>query len=144
MTSTTPAKTTKESQWFSNSVYDFLKQLAQYWFPAAGTAYATIAALWGLPFAVQIVGTLAALDVLLGVILGISTAVYTSSGAAYDGSLVVDSSGPTDTHSLEFNAPLTTLAQQSAITLKVTQAPVATTPAPSADPSTPSVTPPSQ
>lgn len=121
----------KQSPWFSNGVYDFLKQLAQYWFPAVAVFYAAVASIWGLPGAVQVVGTIAAIDVLLGALLGLSTSVYNNSDAPYDGALVVDSSGTADTHSLAFNAPLATLATQKTITLKVTpstDSTVATTP----------------
>lgn len=115
---TTPVK--KASPWFSDGVYNLIKQFAQYWFPAAGALYAGLAGLWGFPYAVQVVGSIALIDIFLGALLGISTAVYNASGAGVDGALVVDASGDTETHSLEFSAPLTTLSQQKTITLAVT------------------------
>ena len=60
----------------SNRVYDVLKFVAQILLPALGTLYFTLASIWGFPYAEQIVGTISAIDVFLGVILGISTSNY--------------------------------------------------------------------
>lgn len=61
---------------FTNKVYDVLKVIAQLWIPALGTLYFTLAQLWNLPYPEEIVGTLAAIDTFLGVVLGISTLSY--------------------------------------------------------------------
>ena len=60
----------------SNTTYDRLKFIAQGVLPAAGTLYAALAGIWGLPYAEQIVGTIVAVDTFLGVVLKISTAQY--------------------------------------------------------------------
>lgn len=60
----------------SNKVYDILKELAQIWLPAIATLYFTLASIWGLPYAEQIVGTISAIDVFLGTVLKISTIQY--------------------------------------------------------------------
>lgn len=60
----------------SNKTYDILKWIAQYLLPALGTLYFALARIWGLPYGEQIVGTVAALDTFLGVILGISTSKW--------------------------------------------------------------------
>ena len=60
----------------SNKTYDILKWIAQYLLPAAGALYFALAKIWGFPFGTEIVGTIAAVDTFLGVILGISTATY--------------------------------------------------------------------
>lgn len=60
----------------SNKVYDILKWIAMYLLPALGTLYFALAGIWGFPYGEQIVGTIAAIDTFLGVILGISTAQY--------------------------------------------------------------------
>lgn len=65
----------------SNKTYDVLKWLAQYLLPAAGTLYFALAGIWGLPYGEQIVGTVAAVDAFLGVILGISTNKYHKANA---------------------------------------------------------------
>ena len=59
-----------------NKTYDILKFIAQIVLPALGTFYFAIASIWGLPYAEQIVGTISAVDVLLGALLGISTSMY--------------------------------------------------------------------
>lgn len=60
----------------SNRTYDILKFIAQIVLPAAGTLYFTLAGIWGLPYGEQIVGTITAVDVFLGVVLKISTVQY--------------------------------------------------------------------
>ena len=60
----------------SNKLYDLLKFIAQIVLPALGTFYFAIASIWGLPYAEQIVGTITAIDALLGALLGISTIQY--------------------------------------------------------------------
>lgn len=61
---------------FSNKVYDALKWIAQYLLPAAGALYLALAKIWGLPYGEEIIGTISAVDIFLGVILGISSASY--------------------------------------------------------------------
>lgn len=60
----------------SNETYDILKFIALIFLPAAGTLYFALAAIWGLPYGEQIVGTITAVDTFLGALLGISTAQY--------------------------------------------------------------------
>ena len=60
----------------TNKTYDALKWIAQYLLPGLGALYSALAGIWGLPFGVEIVGTLTAVDTFLGVLLGISSAQY--------------------------------------------------------------------
>lgn len=60
----------------NNRTYDVLKEIAQIWLPAIATLYFTLASIWGLPYAEQIVGTISAIDVFLGAVLKISTIQY--------------------------------------------------------------------
>lgn len=60
----------------SNRLYDILKFVAQIVLPALGTLYFALSSIWGLPYGEQIVGTITAIDVFLGAILGISSAKY--------------------------------------------------------------------
>lgn len=60
----------------SDRTYDILKEIAQIWLPAIATLYFTLASIWGLPYAEQIVGTISAIDVFLGAVLKISTIQY--------------------------------------------------------------------
>lgn len=61
---------------FSNKVYDVLKFIAQILLPALGTLYFALAGIWGLPYGEQILGTITAIDVFLGALLGISSSKY--------------------------------------------------------------------
>ena len=60
----------------SNKTYDILKWIAQYLLPALGTLYFALAKIWSLPYGVEIVGTVAAVDTFLGAVLGISSAKW--------------------------------------------------------------------
>ena len=61
---------------FSKNTYDFLKWVAQFLLPAAGTLYFALANIWNLPNGEQVVGTITAVDTFLGVLLGISSNAY--------------------------------------------------------------------
>lgn len=60
----------------NNKLYDVLKWIALIALPAVGTLYFALSSIWGLPYGEQIVGTITAVDVFLGALLGISTAHY--------------------------------------------------------------------
>ena len=60
----------------NNSVYNVLKWVALIFLPALAALYSSLSGIWGLPYAVQIVGTIASIEVFLGAILGISTYKY--------------------------------------------------------------------
>lgn len=61
---------------FSKKVYDTLKAVAQYVLPGIGTFYFAISGIWGLPYGEEVVGTISAVDALLGVMLAIDSAKY--------------------------------------------------------------------
>lgn len=60
----------------SNKIYDVLKWVALIVLPAIAVLYETLATIWGLPFAEQIPDTIMAVDLFLGVLLGVSNATY--------------------------------------------------------------------
>lgn len=60
----------------SNKTYDTLKWIATYLLPALSTLYFGLARIWAFPYGEEIVGTFAAFDTFLGVLLGISSAEY--------------------------------------------------------------------
>ena len=60
----------------SNKMYDILKWIAQILLPALATLYFGIAKIWNLPYSEEIVGTITAVDLFLGALLGISTIQY--------------------------------------------------------------------
>ena len=60
----------------SNKAYDSLKWVAQILLPALGALYFLLADLWNLPKVTEVVGTIAAVDTFLGVLLGITAVGY--------------------------------------------------------------------
>ena len=60
----------------SNKVYDILKWVALVALDAIGLFYKTIAVIWGLPLGDEVMATCAALSVLIGALIGISSAQY--------------------------------------------------------------------
>lgn len=59
-----------------NKSYDMLKWVAQILLPAAATLYVAVAGIWGFPYAKEIAGTISAVDLFLGALLGISSMNY--------------------------------------------------------------------
>lgn len=104
----------------NNKTYDVLKFIAQIVLPGLGTLYFALAGIWGFPYGEQIVGTIAALDAFLGLLLGLSSAQYYKNGKDIDGTLMIDSSGDTEKWLFALNgAPLEELAGKARIMLKV-------------------------
>ena len=110
---------TNNNNFLSQKWYDRLKWLAQYFIPAVATLYFALAAIWGLPYGEQVVGTLTAVVAFLGVILGISNHQYKASGAYADGVLRIDSTENKELYKLEFNGPLEAIKDREAITFKI-------------------------
>lgn len=73
----------------SDKAYDVLKKIAQIYLPALGALYFGLAAIWGLPAAEQVSGTVLAVDTFLGVILGLASKSYNNSDAKYAGEIVI-------------------------------------------------------
>jgi hypothetical protein len=69
----------------SNEMYDKLKWVAQILLPAVAALYFSLAQIWGLPKAEEVVGTITVVDTFLGLLLGLSTKQYNNSDAKYDG-----------------------------------------------------------
>lgn len=102
----------------TNKLYDILKWIAQYFLPASGTLYFALAAIWDLPHGEQVVGTISALTIFLGVLLGISSIGYKKDA---DGTFLVDTTGASkDIYRLQLNVDnIEALAKQKTITLVV-------------------------
>ena len=60
----------------SDTLYNVLKYIAQIVLPALATLYFALSKIWGLPYGEEVVGTISAIDVFLGAILGISSMNY--------------------------------------------------------------------
>ncbi len=61
---------------FSDETYEILKWTALVVLPGLGTCYATLAEIWGWPFLAEIPATVQAVCLLIGAMIGISTAEY--------------------------------------------------------------------
>lgn len=59
-----------------NKTYDVLKWVAQILLPASATLYVAVAGIWGFPYAKEIAGTISAVDLFIGALLGISSMNY--------------------------------------------------------------------
>ena len=105
----------------SNGTYDALKWAAQIGLPTLGALYFTLAQIWHLPSAEEVVGSITAIDAALGVLLGISTAAYNKNEARFDGNLNVIDTGDGKTFSLELNGDPEKLAEKTQIVFKVAQ-----------------------
>ena len=60
----------------SNKVYDVLKWVALIALDAIGVFYSTISDIWALPFGDEVLKTCAALSVLIGTLIGVSSIKY--------------------------------------------------------------------
>lgn len=60
-------------------VYDVLKWLCVIFLPAVSTLYFALGNIWSFPYIEQITGTIAAIEVFIGAIIGISTYNYNKS-----------------------------------------------------------------
>lgn len=104
----------------SNKAYDVAKSVAQIWLPALATAYFSLAQIWGLPQAEEVVGTITIIDAFLGGILKLSSSTYNNAdtvGGKYDGKIVVQNTTMGSTrYTLELNEnPVALQTQQEAL-----------------------------
>lgn len=111
----------------SNGAYDWFKRTSLYILPALASAYFGLAQIWGLPKAEEVVGTVAVLETLLGVILRLSGVQYDNSEAKYDGVIqVVDRPHETEEEvvTTDLNVSLDSLAvsEKDSILVKVERA----------------------
>lgn len=98
--------------------YDRLKAFNQFVLPACGTLYAALAIIWGFPHGKEVVGSIAAITIFVGVVLGWAAARYNNSDEKYDGVFIVNP-GETNPNTLEFHAPQEVLENKSEFTIKV-------------------------
>ena len=59
-----------------NETYDRLKWIALVFLPAVEVLWLALGKIWGFPYVVEIGSTIAAVDVFLGTLLGVSTLNY--------------------------------------------------------------------
>lgn len=69
----------------SNPLYDQLKRATTVLLPGVGALYFALAQIWGLPAAEEVVGTIAAVNVFLGLVVNVSSKSYDNSDQKFDG-----------------------------------------------------------
>lgn len=84
-----PETSQSSSVMLNKGTYDLFKRSVQLGLPALGALYFTLAQIWGLPKSEEVVGTAAAINLFLGVMVTISHQQYTNSDARFDGSIDV-------------------------------------------------------
>lgn len=102
----------------TGKLYDRLKYLAQIVLPALGTLYFTLAGIWDLGSGEEVVGTIMAFDLFLGVLLGISQNNY-KNAIADAGDVVVDKDGKVLFQLDSDKTDLDTLGEKEEIRFKV-------------------------
>lgn len=103
----------------NDALYDRLKFLAQIVLPAVATLYFTLAGIWGLPKADEVVGTIVAIDLFLGTILQLSSNAYDKSDEKYDGTINVVETDDTKTYSLEVKDSVDTIDEKEQLLFRV-------------------------
>lgn len=101
----------------TGKLYDWLKWIAQIFLPALGTLYFTLAGVWSLGSGKEVVGTIMAVDLFLGVLLGISQINYDKQ--VVDGVMNVEKTDGKTQFLLEFNDEPTDLPEKKEARFKV-------------------------
>jgi hypothetical protein len=104
----------------STEAYLFLKKVTTIILPALASLYFGLAAIWDLPAAEQVVGTIALITTFLGVTLSLSSSRYNHSTLAHQGNIVVnEDEGGVSGYVLELNGDPELLRDHESVTFKV-------------------------
>lgn len=104
----------------TDKLYNIGKDAATIWLPAAAALYSALAVIWGLPFSVEVVGTVAAIVTFLGAVLKISSNRYNNQPVEYNGALKVNMTDPlVDNYRLELDSDWQELAKKDEVRIKV-------------------------
>ena len=103
-----------------SALYDKVKFLVQVLLPAVGTLYFTLGNVWGWPNIEEVLGSLTAVGLFLGTVVGISSASYNMSDARFDGTVnVLTSDEGNKLFTLELDGDPADLEQKNDIVFKV-------------------------
>lgn len=103
----------------SDSNYKVFKASATIILPAIGALYFALAQIWGIPDPEKVVGSIAALNTFVGVIVGLSKKSYYASGAQYAGEINVTDDGTKKTFLLDLSDKPETIETMDEVTFKV-------------------------
>lgn len=106
----------------SNASYDALKNAVQLYLPGIGTLYFAIAAIWGLPYADEVVGTIAALAAFGGLFLKASSKSYEKDDSRFDGAVNLTSHDDEGYSDLHIQLDPVSLANKDVVVVKVNKA----------------------
>lgn len=87
----------------------------QIFLPATGSLYFSLSSIWGLPFGEQVVGSIMALVLFLGMLLQVSSAQYKNSNERFSGEIEIDDEKETSVLKMDSSA----LLDKEEVTLKV-------------------------
>lgn len=73
-----------------DTTYAAVKHTASLVLPAIGTLYYALAQIWHLPNAEEVLGTIAAVNAFLGIVLGVATKSYNNSDTKYVGDVAFE------------------------------------------------------
>jgi Putative phage holin Dp-1 len=93
MSQSSPSSVGGRSPLLSSSTYNVLKQVAQFGLPLLGALYYALGQIWHFPDVAQVMASVAAVNTILGVVLGYSTATYNASESKYAGIIQVGEEG---------------------------------------------------
>jgi len=100
------AESSRPKTLFTHSMYDKLKTTALVVLPTIASAYFVFGTIWGLPKIEEVLGSIAAIEALLGGTLKASSNRYYRTGANFDGDVNVFSDEDGGKHvKMVFNEP---------------------------------------
>lgn len=115
---------TSDGFMLSGPIYDKMKFVVQVVLPALATLYFTLGSIWDFPNVEQVIGTLAAIAVFLGALLGFSSKHYNASDSKFVGDLVIyEKANGGKTFSLEYNGDPADLLDMTEAAFKIKPAP---------------------
>jgi hypothetical protein len=103
----------------SNKTYDRAKYVAQIVLPAVAALYFALSRIWGFPHGEEVLGSIAAVEVCLGALLGASASAYKQSDDRYDGAIVVQDSDVATNFSIELEGDPYELADKNELLFRV-------------------------
>lgn len=104
-----------------DKIYNVVKNGAMVVLPALSAFYYALATIWGWPEPEKVVGTLAALNVFLGVVAVVAKVLYDKSGAGFDGTVDLQHVDGQKTVVMDIQTHPEDMLSQKTVTLKVNQ-----------------------
>lgn len=98
-----------------NQTYDVLNSTVRHILPALGTLYFALASIWDLPYAEEVVGTIAALATFLGIVIALARNDWVA-----EGTILVNEADPSqNSFGFEKDIRLEDLKNKQIVSLKV-------------------------